>query len=182
MSFFSRFFRMKRPENTKIESLIKQLKRDMSRHEGVGPPLTTQDVEEFEKRIDLHIPPSFGTFLTKFGDGAYWLYGCQPIDSSKNPFWLRDTRPNAPAQVPLEGAESVEIDTLLCLMTEDSNGGAWCWLTSLRTADGEWPLAYFMDGKLFYQVESFTRWLAILVRNQQEVIRVLDVEERLDLG
>lgn len=68
-------------------------------------------------------------------------------------------------------------------MTEDSNGGAWCWLTSESDEDGELALAYYDPFKeeLFYKVPNFTNWLEILVREKQEIIRILDVDEVLGL-
>ncbi|TXD49838.1 hypothetical protein [Polaribacter sp. IC073] len=66
-------------------------------------------------------------------------------------------------------------------MTEDSNGGAWCWLISEEKKDNEWALAYYIDQKLHYKVENFTEWLNILAKDGYEVIRELDTEEELGL-
>jgi hypothetical protein len=184
MSLFKKLFDKRQSDVIDIHSLVKQLKKDSSQHEGVGDPLTEQQIEAFEKKIGLQAPPSFVVFLRQFGNGAYWLYGCQPMDSTNNPFWLRDLRPDAPSMIPLDGSDPVAKDSLLCLMTEDSNGGSWCWLTSEGSAKDEWPLAYyeFMGEKLFYRVESFNHWLSLLVKNRQEVIRTLDTDDRLCLG
>lgn len=184
MSLFEKLFGKKRCGAMDINSLVKQLKKDSSQHEGVGYPLTEQQVKAFETRIGLQAPPSFVAFLRQFGNGAYWLYGCQPVDSIDNPFWLRDFRPDAPSMIPLDDGDPVAKDSLLCLMTEDSNGGSWCWLTSEGSAEGEWPLAYyeFIKEELFYKVESFDHWLSLLVKHQQEVIRTLDIDDKLGLG
>jgi len=184
MSLFRRLFGKERSNATDIHSLIKQLKKDSIQHEQVEHPLTAQQIKAFEKETGFQAPPSFSVFLRLFGDGAYWLYGCQPVDSTSNPSWLGDLRHNAPSMMPVDGGNPISKDSLFCLMTEDSNGGAWCWLTSERDADGECPLAYygFVEKKLFYKVESFTRWLSLLVENREEVIRVLDTDDELCLG
>ena len=184
MSWFKKLFGKKQHEDTDIYSLVEQLRKDFSMHEEVGAPLAEGEIEAYEEKIGLRLPPSFRFFLSHFGNGAYWLYGCQPLDSTDNPFWLKDVRPNAPAMIPLDGGGAVAKDSLLCLMTEDSNGGSWCWLTSERDSNGEWPLAYYepMEKRLFYKVPSFVHWLSLLVKNRQEVIRTLDQDERLCLG
>ena len=66
-------------------------------------------------------------------------------------------------------------------MTEDSNGGAWCWLTSEKK-ENEWALAYYINQKLHFKVENFTEWLNLLTKNGYEVIRELDTEDELGLG
>ena len=78
----------------------------------------------------------------------------------------------------------IKVDSLLCLMSEDSNGGAWCWLTSEETKDGEWPLAYYSlsDKKLHYKVQNFAQRLKILINSKGEVIRELDLDYKLGLG
>ena len=87
-------------------------------------------------------------------------------------------------KIELVGEKEILANTLLCLMTEDSNGGAWFWLTSEASKNGEWPLAYYSlsDKKLHYKVKNFTEWLKILTKNENEVIRGLDVDEKLGLG
>ena len=69
-------------------------------------------------------------------------------------------------------------------MTEDSNGGAWCWITTENNENGEWSLAYFNidDKKFYYKVSNFIEWLEIATTCKEEVIRELDVEEILRLG
>ncbi len=88
------------------------------------------------------------------------------------------------SEIELVGEKQIKVDSLLCLMTEDSNGGAWCWLTSEGKDDGEWALAYYSlhDRKLYYKVKDFTEWLRLLVMSKGEVIRELDNENKLGLG
>jgi hypothetical protein len=42
----------------------------------------------------------------------------------------------------------IKVASLVCLMSEDANVGAWCWLTSEKTTNGEWPLAYYLNKEL----------------------------------
>ena len=167
-----------------IRELVRILKSDNDKHEQVDPPFTDERLAEFERNTKFVAPPSFAIFLKEFGSGAYWLYGRQPIDSAESPAWLRTYRPNLPNVTEIFGGGNVPTDSLLCLMSEDSNGGAWCWLPTLRSIDGECPLAYWdmASRKLHYQVSSFAKWLEILIINKDEVIRVLDNEELLGLG
>jgi hypothetical protein len=167
-----------------IQDSIRSLQEDFNEHEHVFPKLTDEQIAEFARKAQFVVPPSFRIFLKTFGSGAYWLYGCQPLDSAENPFRLRTFQGNLPDMTELDGEQSVPTDSLLCLMTEDSNGGAWCWLTTLQENGGECPLAYWEPSskKLYYKVESFANWLQLLVTEKNEVIRVLDVEERLGLG
>jgi hypothetical protein len=72
------------PQDFKMEiySLIEQLKKDVERHEDIGNPLTENAVAIFREQSGFELPISFSVFLREFGDGAYWLYGHQPIDST----------------------------------------------------------------------------------------------------
>ena len=114
---------------TNIHALIAQLKIDKDRHEQVEN-LTESEIRKLEEQNGVKFPRSYKTFLQEFGDGAYWLYGRQSMDSAKRPFWLKALHPQTPDMIPVDGDNPVPRDSLLCLMTEDSNGGSWCWLTS----------------------------------------------------
>jgi hypothetical protein len=169
-----------------INNIVGTLKHDIKKHKDIGQKLDSKKIAEIESKLGLTLPKSYKTFLQTFGDGAYWLYNSQPIDTlseSKNMF-LTNLRKDVPENVPLEGDGEVPANSLVMLMSEDSNGGAWCWLTSQGKADGEWPLAYYQpfEKKLFYKVPNLTEWLRILVENKQEVIRSLDKEDKLELG
>lgn len=184
MSFITNIFRKSKNSPPNIHALISKLKKDAKHHQEVGKPLKLADIEAFERKIGVNISPSYSLFLQEFGDGAYWLYGCQPLDATNNPFWLKDLQPNVPEMVPLE-SDYISIESLFCLMTEDSNGGSWCWITSQPSPDGEYPLAYYhsWEKKLFYKIASFPRWLNILIDNKSEVIRILDEDQdKLGLG
>jgi hypothetical protein len=191
MSFFRNLFSKRIGKDDKastrhldIDSLIKQLSKDKKDHTEIGPRLSIEEIKSFEERSGFHAPPSFSKFLQEFGDGAYWLYSVQPIDSTSRPFWLKKIRPKLPDVIPSDFSSQYEADSLFCLMSEDSNGGSWCWLTNEKDATGEYPLAYYaqFEKKLFYKVASFTDWLQILVSTKSEVIRNLDVEDKLCLG
>ena len=161
-------------------NLIQQLKADGQEHEDVGGCLSDAQIKAFEKRTGFNVPPSFTTFLKEFGDGAYWLYGIQPIASTATPFWLKEAQQNTPLQIPVDGDTPVGRDSLFCLMIEDSNGGSWVWFTEERDAAGECPVGYYEPSqkKIFYKLQTFTKWLQVLVQEKGEVIWTLDFEER----
>ena len=173
-----------------IHSIISQLKIDSQKHTNVGPVLTPQEIQEIESRLGLKLSPSYRLFLQEFGDGAYWLYGRQPMDSIRKPVWFIDIHPQAQEVLSTDHGESVRTDKLLCLMSEDSNSGSWCWITSRPDAEGEFPLAYYgfaeegilSEGGLFYELSGFKVWLNLLSINKDEVIRVLDRDGKLILG
>jgi hypothetical protein len=178
-----------------ISKLIEQIK---STHK--SKPLSDADIQTLTEQSGFKLPPSYLGFLYEFGNGdvtnlgSYQIFH-QDIDAPDNVWDFTRAKPNAPDPVPVDGGSPVPKNSLFCLMTEDSNGGAWCWLTSEADADGEYPLAYYYSGtieddyesenpvkSLFYRVPNFTTWLEILVRGHQEVIRSLDVNHRLHLG
>jgi hypothetical protein len=172
-------------QNAGLGELIAQLRAKAHLHDQVGDKLTDAEIAEFERVSGFKVPPSYRTFLREFGDGAYWLYDGQPMDSigrAKSRVWFEHYRPEASAMIPVDGGGVVAKDSLFCLMTEDSNGGAWCWLTSLPDAQGEYPLAYYSEGTLYYRLPNFTEWLRVLVLNEDEVIRALDTEDKCGLG
>lgn len=169
--------------NNEMQELIKILNKDSNQHQDIGSKLTDSEIKEIELQIGLTLPNSYKIFLTQFGNGANWLY-MNPIDDLKRFSYLRKFRKKLGKTVELVGEKEIDVDSLLCLMTEDSNGGAWCWLTTENTSGGEWPLAYFSmdDNKLHYKVEGFTEWLRLLTKSKYEVIRELDTEDELGLG
>ena len=166
----------------KISQLLITMLEEFRFHNNVQPILRETEIIEIEKQINLTLPQSYKLFLKYFGDGGNWIY-TNSIDSIRNRSWLSDYRNELNAKIELECKE-IKVDSLLCLMTEDSNGGAWCWLTSEGNKDGEWPLAYYSlsDKKLHYKVKNFTEWLKILTNSKGEVIRELDLDDKLELG
>ena len=136
----------------------------------------------FEENTGFSLPTSFRTFVEQFGNGAYWLYGSQPLDSITNPVWLKNLRSDLPDDIEIDEGGMVRKEALLCLMTEDSNGGSWCWITNAINSGGECSLAYFSDGKLYYSLPTFEEWLRILVTEKTEVIRALDYDKADKLG
>lgn len=173
--------RMKRKD---IHQLINILKSDSRHHSGVLPVLTDKQISNFQQEADFILPPSFVTFLKEFGSGAEWLYRSQALDSIDHPNWLNTYRKGLSKMTKIFEGGTVPTKSLLCLMTEDSNGGAWCWLTTMRSPDGECSLAYWdaETAQLHFRIDSFTEWLRTLVVNKGEVIRALDKEWRLKLG
>jgi hypothetical protein len=163
-----------------ISNSIVTLLENFNVHGEVSEKLNDKEIELIEEKLELSFPYSYKIFLKYFGDGGSWVYS-QDIDNIQNYSWLGDYRKNLGETIQLE-EKVIRVDSLLCLMTEDSNGGAWCWLTSKGSDKKEWPLAYYSEGKLHYKVENFTEWLKILTETGHEIIRELDVEEKLGLG
>ena len=178
-----------------ISTLVEQIK---AIHE--SKPLSDADITNLIQQSGFKLPPSYLVFLAEFGNGdmtnlgSYQIFN-QDIDAPDNVWDFSRAKPDAPDPVPVDGSSPVPKSSLFCLMTEDSNGGSWCWLTSEPDADGEYPLAYYFSGsidddydgenpvqQLFYRVPNFTAWLEMLVRDKQEVIRSLDADFRLHLG
>ncbi len=166
-----------------MEELIKILIIDSKQHQEIGSKLSDSEIHEVEKGLKLSLPYSYKLFLKQFGNGAYWLY-MTSIDDIKHFSYLRKYRKELGNTIELVREKEIEVDSLLCLMTEDSNGGAWCWLTSENSDSGEWPLAYYSlsDKKLHYKVKNFTEWIRLLTKCKSEVIRELDIENKLGLG
>ncbi len=166
-----------------MEELIMILIVDSNQHQEIGPKLTDSEIQEVEKELGLSLPDSYKLFLKEFGNGAYWLY-MTSIDDIKHFSYLKKYRKDLGNTIELVGEKNIEVNSLLCLMTEDYNGGAWCWLTSENSDNGEWPLAYYSlsDKKLHYKVKNFSEWLRLLTKCKSEVIRELDVEDKLGLG
>ncbi|WP_175578602.1 SMI1/KNR4 family protein [Tenacibaculum aiptasiae] len=166
-----------------IQELIKILIEDSKLHEKIGPKLTNTEIQKIENDLGLKLPPSYKFFLKEFGNGAYWLYA-NPIDDIKQKSFLSTYREGLGEIIELIGEKELKVNTLLSLMSEDSNGGAWVWLTSENSENGEWSLAYYSmdDKKLHYKVKNFAEWLRLLIKNKSEVIRALDIENKLGLG
>jgi hypothetical protein len=164
-----------------ISSAILNLLENFDVHDGVGKRLNDEEIKSIENKLQLDLPTSYKIFLKHFGDGGNWVFS-QYIDSIQISSWLSDYRDDFSETIELDGGKLLKVNSLLCLMTEDSNGGAWCWLTSEKDTNGEWELAYCIDNKLHYKVVNFTAWLNILTKEGSEVIRELDLEETLGLG
>ncbi|WP_062052775.1 SMI1/KNR4 family protein [Sediminicola sp. YIK13] len=166
-----------------MKELIAILSSDSKPHKEIGPKLSDSEIQEVENALELELPPSYKIFLKEFGNGAYWLY-MNAIDDVKQKNFLNKYRKDLGKTIHLVGGKEYEVDSLLCLMTEDSNGGAWVWLTSENSESGEWPLAYYSlsDKKLHYKVDNFIEWLRLLTKGKYEVIRELDLDGKLGLG
>lgn len=165
-----------------ISDSIINLLENFDVHQEVGKKLDNEEIKSIENKLQLNLPESYKIFLKYFGDGGSLVF-YQGIDIIQKYSYLGDYINIGSKIISLE-EECIDLDSLLCLMTEDSNGGAWCWLTSEEKKDNEWALAYYrlIDKKLHYKVENFTEWLRVLTKNRYEVIRVLDTEEELGLG
>jgi hypothetical protein len=63
----------------------------------------------------------------------------------------------------------------------DHNGNCWCFLTAETAPGEEYPVAYYdaEHEKLWGRLDGFEAWLAVLVDEQDEVIRTLYGEDTL---
>ena len=172
-----------------MQKLIGILKEDLKFHENINSKVTDQELKELENYMNIKLPNSYKLFLKEFGNGAESLYHIdQPINGINMEFgaihWFGKYRISLDEEIETDGFGIYKKDNLLCLMTENSNGGAWVWLTSQKGENGEWPLAYFNidDGKLYYKLKSFKEWIRIATKCKYEVIRELDKENKLGLG
>ena len=175
--------------NLEMKALVNILVKDSSKHKGVSPTINKREIKIEEIRLGTKLPDSYKLFLTIFGNGAEWIYRVdQPINGVNQNYggvhWLNDYLPNKPPKVDSDGFGTFETNKLLCLMTENSNGGAWVWITSENTESGEWPLAYYdpFEHKLYYKVKNFKEWIRIATECKDEVIRELDKEHKPSHG
>ncbi|CAM1340360.1 putative Cell wall assembly/cell proliferation coordinating protein, KNR4 [Tenacibaculum amylolyticum] len=154
-------------EEQTVMDLIIALTDDHSLHKNIGPKLLKSDIENIEGNLQVTFPSSYKLFLQYFGDGGEHIYGT-PIHSSKKLVLLSDHQKDLGSTVQFENGTTVPTKDLLCLVTNDKNGGAWCWLMNENTDTGEWPLVYFnsKEQKLQYKVDNFTEWLKILVAHK----------------
>ena len=166
-----------------ISSIIIELLHDSNDHIEINDTLDDFEINTIENRLGFTLPKSYKIFLKYFGDGGEWVYA-NAIDSIQDFSFLKDYRKKLGNTIQLVGERDVKVDALLCLMTEDSNGGAWVWLTDEVKEANEWSLAYYSmtHEKLFYKVENFAAWLKILVVCKNEVISELDKDFILELG
>ncbi|MDX8552267.1 SMI1/KNR4 family protein [Tenacibaculum sp. 1B UA] len=174
-------FRNSPDYNHLISKSIIRLLENYHFHENVGKTLTDEEIKIIEEKLILKLPKSYKIFLKYFGDGGDWIF-VQNIDNIQNGgFYKEYDYNNTLKEYVYLGEEKIITESLLSLMSEDSNGGAWCWLTHEEKKDNEWSLAYYIDGCLHYKVKNFTEWLEVAA-SDREVIREYDVEEKLGLG
>lgn len=167
--------------NHHISKSIVKLLDNYHVHDNVNNTLTEKQISNIEERLKRKLPKSYKIFLKYFGDGGDWIF-CQYIDSIERGGYFKefDTHNQLDDYIFL-GSEKIKTTSLLSLMSGDSNGGAWVWLADEVKKDNEYPLAYYMSGKLHYKIESFAEWLEVAA-SDEEVIRRYDVEEKLGLG
>ena len=173
--------------DTEMQELIKILQKDINLHEKVERVISSREIRNQEKKLGIRLPDSYKKFLKEFGNGANSLYHVdQPINGIDTKYggihWLGKYRNSLGNEIQSDGFGAFQTNSLLCLMTENSNGGAWVWLTSEYSDNGEWPLAFFIDGKLYYKVKNFKEWVRLATQCKGEVIRELDKVTKLNLG
>jgi len=171
-----------------MASLISKLKSDILFHENIEQCVSDEQITLAEIALGIKLPNSYKYFLKEFGNGAAALYHIdQPINGIDKKYGkihrLGEYRPYLSIQIESDGFGTFDTKSLLCLMSENSNGGAWCWLTTENNNSGEWSLAYYNDDKkLYYRISNFMEWLGIASSCKGEVIRELDKNDSLGLG
>jgi SMI1 / KNR4 family (SUKH-1) len=145
------------------------------------------DVRTTEEAIGRPLPPSFRTFVMQFSNGAY-LYSVQEVsavgDGNKQIAAIQKIilpgRPQATERIPIRDGGEV-LGEQLVPFSLDHNGNAWCFLTGSPDPNGEYPVAYFdtTGRRLHGKQASFVDWFAILVDNENEVIRSIYDEDVL---
>lgn len=168
-----------------MDSLIAILVEDMQDHKDVEAKQSFETINQYEQNTGKQLPASYKHFVNKFGNGCYWLYHVdQPINGIDQIHAIGKFRKHLGNELETDGFGTFKKRDLLCLMSDSSNGGAWCWLTTEKGEYGEWPLAFYNidDDKLYYKISGFVEWLRIATETKGEVIRALDKEDRLNLG
>ncbi|SNR16399.1 SMI1/KNR4 family protein [Tenacibaculum jejuense] len=156
-------------EDDTMEQIIKLLD-DYEKHQKIGGKLTHFDIQEIEQRLDLIFPQSYVTFLEYFGNGGS-IYD-NKILNVKKPLFLSEYLENTDRKVEDEDGLQINTNSILCLTSEDSKKGVWCWLTEDDSNNtGEWPIAYFNkeEKKLYYGVNNFNEWLDLLLTQRSEI-------------
>lgn len=119
--------------------------------------------------MGVTLPPSYRSFVTGFSNGAY-LFMLQEVSAvGSGNEQIGPILDNAAAY----GGGDIPFSL-------DSNGNAWCFMAG----EGENAVAYHdtETGRLEGELPSFEAWIEILIREQDEVIRVLGFTDELGLG
>ena len=171
------------------EELIGRL-RENGEHE-TYPPASMEAVEQTEVALGVKLPRSFRTFVTEYSNGAY-LFSLQEVSAvgDGNP-QVAPIQANlgggfpaeAGVELPVAGSSPVMSDSVVPFSL-DSNGNCWCFLSDRRSGDNEYEVAYCdtQQARLVGRLPSFDAWLELLIRDQDEVIRVLGFADQLGLG
>jgi SMI1 / KNR4 family (SUKH-1) len=175
-----------------IEDLIAALRRE-GLHETYSTA-TPSDIQATEEAVGKQLPESYKAFVRDFSNGAYLFEiqevssvgaGNLQIPSIQN---IDRIEPGDPDEVISfrEGDETRYGD--LVPFSLDANGNEWCFVADGSPPGSEHAVAYLDTSgrKLYGRQSGFTEWLAILVEEQDEVIRTLDdndaIYDELGLG
>ena len=148
------------------------------------PPATQGDISQTESALGRALPSSFKTFVSTYSNGAY-LYGTQEVSAigtgSQQILPIQNirliTEGDEKEYIPLDTAEQIARKNLIPFSL-DHNANAWCFLAD---SQDECRVAYFDTSgqKLYCALPSFAAWLEILVKHQDEVIRMVCDPETL---
>lgn len=166
-------------EDTMMELII-NLADDHSKHKNVGTKLSDEDIIKLEQRLNLTLPESYKLFLKYFGDGAKLVYNTSVLSSKKI-----DYLSNLQKDVKEELASDIsnyKSDSLLSLTKNSKDGISWYWVVDETKTDNEWSLVCFNSKtqSIDYEVESFTKWVELLVDSKNSVITTL--QDKINMG
>lgn len=173
-----------------IDEMIEQL--GTGDHE-TYPPATDIDIQATETVLGKSLPASYKNFVKSFSNGAY-LYMLQEVgavgEGNKQISSLQDlaiTEAQPDDRIPFRDGGEMLFKNLIPFSL-DSNDNAWCFISNDSQPSIEQSVAYLdtTGQKLYGRLNSFTDWLQILIKKQNEVIRTLYDEdvlhEELELG
>lgn len=162
-----------------IDDLIATL-REEGRHE-TYPPATATDIQKTEEALGKQLPESYKAFVREFSNGAY-LFEIQEVSAvgAGNPQIasiqhidrIGQGEPNE--VIPFREGGETRYGNLVPFGL-DANGNEWCFVVEGKAPGNENAVAYLDTSgrKLYGKQSSFTDWLSILVKEQDEVIRTL---------
>jgi hypothetical protein len=172
----------------RIDAILAELAKHAAEHE-LWPKAAEKDVATTEAAIGLRLPESYRQFVIELSNGAY-LFMCQevsavgdgnrqigPIQGVFHRIWTAARSLSAEelaADVPFREGGTTQRKYLIPFSL-DHNGNQWCFVAEQLGSDLEYPVAYADSAytRLYGRLESFSKWLEILIEERREVIRTL---------
>jgi hypothetical protein len=166
-----------------IDELLEQLRAE-GRHE-TYPLASIGEVEKTEAAIGRPLPGSYRQFVTQFSNGAY-LFELQEVsavgEGNTQIMAIQDVVREGEADelIPFRDGGETRFGNLVPFGL-DANGNEWSFVVEPGRPENEYDVAYLDTSgrKLYGKLVSFSEWLSIVVREQDEVIRTLYDEDVL---
>lgn len=139
---------------------------------------TDADIAKTERLLGMSLPASYKTFVRSFSNGAY-LYHLQEVSAVGKgnqqiaPIDAIYPVASGSSPIPYRDLEGEVHPSKLIPFGLDSNANAWCFV--VEDGRDEYPVAYLhtWGSKLYARLDGFGTWLAKLIEEQDEIIRVL---------